>query len=334
MKRLALLAGAVALLASGCAATLPAIKTSQGKLRERIHRAKHFGAMECAPTDLAAAQSAYRFASEEIGDGDLARAIGHLETGLAAVDRALYVGPVCPARGVPITQLDRDPWLDGDGDGVAKEQDQCPWQLEDLDGYADDDGCPEPDNDDDGLLDQSDDCPNEPEDGDGFEDADGCPDPDNDADNFPDAEDSCPNEAETVNGLEDDDGCPDFRMLHTKRKGDKVTFLTPLKWTGPTALLADRSKEQVDELLVLMNMNPGWVIRIEGHTDNRGDPESLMQLSGERAGAIGQILAAGGIPADRFTVEGLGPANPLTTNRTESGREANNRIEIYVIDGL
>ena len=122
--------------------------------------------------------------------------------------------------------------------------------------------------------------------------------------------------------------------LHTKREGDKVTFLIPLQWVGATALLADRSKEQVDELLALMNMNPRWVIRIEGHTDNRGDTMSLMQLSGERALAISQILIAGGVPSERVTVDGIGPANPLTTNRTESGRAANNRIEVYVTEGL
>ena len=83
-----------------------------------------------------------------------------------------------------------------------------------------------------------------------------------------------------------------------------------------------------------MNMNPRWVIRIEGHPANRGDPTSLMRLSSKRAGAIGQILIAGGVPADRVTMDGIGPANPITTNRTESGRAANNRIEVYVIEGL
>ena len=34
--------------------------------------------------------------------------------------------------------------LDGDHDGIADEQDPCPEQAEDLDGYRDDDGCPEP----------------------------------------------------------------------------------------------------------------------------------------------------------------------------------------------
>jgi hypothetical protein len=52
-------------------------------------------------------------------------------------------------------------------------------------------------------------CPAEPEDLDGWEDGDGCPDPDNDADRFADVDDACPCEPETFNGLEDEDGCPD-----------------------------------------------------------------------------------------------------------------------------
>ncbi|MCO4772748.1 MAG: OmpA family protein [Deltaproteobacteria bacterium] len=334
MKALAPTLLALVMLASGCTATLPAVQTGQGKLRERIHRAKHFGAMECAPADLAAAQSAYRFAGEEVADGDLARAAGHLEEGLVAVDRALSVGPVCPARGVPVTQIDRDPWLDGDGDGVADADDQCRWQLEDLDGFADGDGCPEPDNDNDGLRDVDDNCPNDAEDMDGWQDEDGCPELDNDEDNFPDADDSCPNDAETVNGLDDEDGCPDFRPLHTSLDGDRLTFVKALQWSGSTAVLLDSSREKVDELLALMNMNPKWVIRIEGHTDNRGDADKLMELGAQRAGTVGQSLIAGGIPAQRLSVAGIGPANPLSTNRTEAGRALNNRIEVYIVEGL
>jgi len=48
---------------------------------------------------------------------------------------------------------------DWDGDGLTDQQDQCPAQAEDLDGLADDDGCPEQDYDGDGFPDEEDDCP-------------------------------------------------------------------------------------------------------------------------------------------------------------------------------
>ncbi len=135
---------------------------------------------------------------------------------------------------------------DRDGDGYKDDQDQCPDEPEDFDGFQDGDGCPDPDNDNDGILDVDDRCPNiaedrdgdrdedgcpeaakdgdrdgdgipdskdkcpdDPEDKDGFEDLDGCPELDNDKDGIPDKDDSCPDDAEDKDKFEDEDGCPD-----------------------------------------------------------------------------------------------------------------------------
>ena len=127
---------------------------------------------------------------------------------------------------------------DRDGDGILDPSDKCIDQPEDMDGFQDEDGCPEPDNDNDGILDTADKCPNEagpmqnlgcpildkdgdginddkdkcpnePEDKDGFQDEDGCPDLDNDGDGIPDDKDKCPNEPEDKDGFQDEDGCPD-----------------------------------------------------------------------------------------------------------------------------
>jgi outer membrane protein OmpA-like peptidoglycan-associated protein len=99
---------------------------------------------------------------------------------------------------------------DSDHDGISDKDDACPDEPEDLDGYQDDDGCPDPDNDGDGILDVDDKCPDLAEDKDGFEDEDGCPDLDNDQDGIPDVKDKCPNQPEDFDGDRDDDGCPDL----------------------------------------------------------------------------------------------------------------------------
>lgn len=66
---------------------------------------------------------------------------------------------------------------DADADGLADSDDRCPEEPEDVDGYEDQDGCPDPDNDSDGIADPSDLCCFAAEDADGDQDADGCPDP-------------------------------------------------------------------------------------------------------------------------------------------------------------
>lgn len=104
---------------------------------------------------------------------------------------------------------------DTDNDGVPDEMDKCPLQKEDIDGFEDEDGCPDRDNDNDGIADAQDKCPgtdkdkknnfdNTMEDLDGFQDDDGCPDLDNDNDGIPDKADGCPN----APGPKEKRGCP------------------------------------------------------------------------------------------------------------------------------
>ena len=109
---------------------------------------------------------------------------------------------------------------DSDGDGIKDDEDDCPNEPEDFDGFQDTKsdsppgkyGCPDPDNDNDGILDDDDKCPNDPEDRDGYQDEDGCPeanDGDRDGDGILDSHDKCPDEPEDKDGFEDTDGCPD-----------------------------------------------------------------------------------------------------------------------------
>ncbi|MBT3218307.1 MAG: OmpA family protein, partial [Proteobacteria bacterium] len=94
---------------------------------------------------------------------------------------------------------------DKDKDTVDDAVDQCLEEMEDLDSFEDEDGCPDNDNDNDSIVDADDTCPNEAEDVDKFEDEDGCPDNDNDNDDIADSDDECPDEA----GPEKTDGCAD-----------------------------------------------------------------------------------------------------------------------------
>ena len=110
---------------------------------------------------------------------------------------------------------------DADGDGIMDAEDECPQEPEDLDGFEDADGCPDPDNDGDGIPDDSDMCPDKAEDFNGYEDKDGCPDADKDTDGdgIPDVEDNCIDQPEDKNGYQDQDGCPDGQ---TDTDGDGI----------------------------------------------------------------------------------------------------------------
>jgi hypothetical protein len=99
-------------------------------------------------------------------------------------------------RGGVSLAADAHPRRDSDGDGVPDARDRCPTVPEDLDGFEDEDGCPDLDDDADGVPDADDQCPDQKEDRDAYLDDDGCPDPDNDGDHVLDDVDPCPNDAD------------------------------------------------------------------------------------------------------------------------------------------
>lgn len=72
-----------------------------------------------------------------------------------------------------------------------------------------------------------------------------------------------------------------------------------------------------------------YVFLIEGHTDSRGSDAVNFPLSDARAEAVKDYLVAKqGLDASRIQTRGFGPRNPVSDNATESGRQANRRVEI------
>ncbi|MEO7478043.1 MAG: OmpA family protein [Lysobacteraceae bacterium] len=84
-------------------------------------------------------------------------------------------------------------------------------------------------------------------------------------------------------------------------------------------------------LVGFVQANPGATVRIEGHTDNRGNAQANLRLSQQRADAVRTVLRAAGVAAGRLQAIGLGAEQPLATNATANGRARNNRVEVVVL---
>ena len=77
--------------------------------------------------------------------------------------------------------------------------------------------------------------------------------------------------------------------------------------------------------------HPAVRVRIVGHTDASGDDQRNLELSGRRAEAVRDYLADRfDLPESRLLAEGKGELEPIATNETAAGRQANRRVEIYV----
>ncbi len=91
-----------------------------------------------------------------------------------------------------------------------------------------------------------------------------------------------------------------------------------------------RSAPLLDAVADAARTCPG-TLRIEGHSDDTGDPAFNDALSRRRAASVRRALVARGIAPSRLEAQGYGARAPVAENRTPAGRSRNRRIEIRVV---
>jgi outer membrane protein OmpA-like peptidoglycan-associated protein len=89
-----------------------------------------------------------------------------------------------------------------------------------------------------------------------------------------------------------------------------------------------QSEKVLGDVLSLLQAQPDWKMKIEGHTDSTGTKAGNQALSQQRAAAVVAWLVKNGIAANRLTAAGLGDSKPIADNSTEQGRARNRRVEL------
>jgi flagellar motor protein MotB len=72
-------------------------------------------------------------------------------------------------------------------------------------------------------------------------------------------------------------------------------------------------------------------LKIVSHTDNGKYTTANLDIATKRAEAIKKLLSDKGVPAAKIETEAKGDSMPLESNDSETGKEANNRIELILI---
>ena len=98
------------------------------------------------------------------------------------------------------------------------------------------------------------------------------------------------------------------------------------------ATLQTVSYVELNKLFTFLQQNPSLKIKIQGHTDNRGNDDYNLKLSTNRAASVFNFLREKGIAVDRLTYVGYGESQPIDTNDTDIGRDKNRRVEFMIID--
>jgi outer membrane protein OmpA-like peptidoglycan-associated protein len=100
-----------------------------------------------------------------------------------------------------------------------------------------------------------------------------------------------------------------------------------VKFEKSSAEILKSSYGVLDKVVKVLKENKKLRLKIEGHTDARGNEPTNIKLSQQRASACMAYLVSKGISASRLTAKGFGSAVPIADNETVEGRAINRRVE-------
>lgn len=118
-----------------------------------------------------------------------------------------------------------------------------------------------------------------------------------------------------------------------KQEGSKLKMPGEIKFEFGKATLLAESEPVLEQLRAFLEQKPQiTLVRIEGHTDNVGQPAANLKLSGERALTVRQWLVDHKIDDKRLIAVGFGDLKPIANNDSEEGRAQNRRTEFIVVE--
>lgn len=134
---------------------------------------------------------------------------------------------------------------------------------------------------------------------------------DTDGDGVYDHEDQCPNtpKGATVNKL----GC---------------WIIKGINFDTDKSNIKSRYHSLLNNVVTVIERNPGLNVEIQGHTDSQGSSNYNMGLSDRRANSVMKYFISRGIDGSRLSANGYGESRPIDSNSTSSGRANNRRVEL------
>lgn len=155
-------------------------------------------------------------------------------------------------------------------------------------------------------------------------------DSDRDGDGVLDSRDECP---DTPRGTKvDEKGCPlsekEIVLLDTG-----TLTLDDVHFETNKAVILPESYAALDEIGEILEKWDELQIEIGGHTDNQGEEDYNLDLSGQRAQAVLDYLTSKfAIDPGQYVARGYGETQPVAGNDTPEGRAVNRRVEFKVLN--
>ncbi|WP_157215047.1 OmpA family protein [Flavisphingomonas formosensis] len=117
------------------------------------------------------------------------------------------------------------------------------------------------------------------------------------------------------------------------RNGDELVLNMPSGITFDTNSYAIRPEFQstLNDVASTLASYEKTYIDVYGHTDSTGNDAINIPLSQNRARSVADYLSSRGVNRARIGTQGFGSSQPVASNATPEGRQANRRVEIKIV---
>ena len=105
-----------------------------------------------------------------------------------------------------------------------------------------------------------------------------------------------------------------------------------LKFNFDEAALQPASREVLSRIAGILVTADDFAFTVSGHTDARGTEAYNQELSERRAQSVADYLIDAGLPANLFTVQGLGKSELLDAGTTAEAHAKNRRVELGMVN--
>ncbi|MEM7614380.1 MAG: OmpA family protein [Pseudomonadota bacterium] len=129
--------------------------------------------------------------------------------------------------------------------------------------------------------------------------------------------------------LERDIGGSGARIVNT---GSELIVVLPeaITFDIESSVVRPNSRQNILAISRNLQQYPNSTVQVIGHTDNTGTRRFNQGLSIDRANAVRNVLVQGGVNGGRIRTIGRGENQPIASNGTVDGRQANRRVEIVI----
>ena len=117
-----------------------------------------------------------------------------------------------------------------------------------------------------------------------------------------------------------------------ERQGEAllVTLPSEVTFAFDQATIQPQFYGALNNVAATLQQYPSSYVDVIGHTDSTGADDYNQRLSEARADAVAQYLVSRGVTPARIQSYGMGESQPIASNSTPAGQQANRRVEILI----